>query len=80
MAVPCVLWGFDRGAWINEFGLKCWGNGSAGEYDDWRSGGGLRGDVCGVRADKIGDLARGWSLAVDSPARAVGVRTIVGQR
>ena len=79
MAVPWVLWGFDRGAWINEFGFKCWGNGSGGEYDDWRSGGALRGDVCGVRADKIGDLARGWLLAVDSPARAVGVRTIVGQ-
>ena len=25
------------------------------------------GDVCGVRADKIGGLARGWTLAVECP-------------
>ena len=47
--------------------LDCsgWGDGSAGEYGDWRAGGALRGDVCGVRADKIGGLARARALPVE---------------
>ena len=64
-AVPRVLWGLVSGGSLDEFGLKWLGNCSAGEYGDWRAGGALRGDVCGVRADKDSGLARARALPVE---------------
>ena len=40
----------------------------------------LRGDVCGVRADKIAGLARGWTLALECLRGRLVVKPIVGQR
>jgi hypothetical protein len=47
--------------------LDCsaWYDRSAGEYGDWCAGGALRRDVFGVRADKIGGLARARALPVE---------------
>jgi hypothetical protein len=47
--------------------LDCsgWGDRCAGEQGDWRAGVALRGDVCGVRSGKIGDLARAQALPVE---------------
>ena len=36
-----------------------------GTLFDYASAAARCGDVCGVRADKIGGLARGWTLAVE---------------
>ncbi len=47
--------------------LDCsaWYDRSAGEYGDWCAGGALRRDVFGMRADKIGGLARARALPVE---------------
>ena len=62
--------------------LDCsgWGDGSAGEYGDWPGAGALRGDAFGVRGGQNWRLCVSAGVAGGTPARAVGVRTIVDQR
>ena len=44
---------------------SCWGDRCAGEQGDWLAGVAVRGDVCGVRSGKTGDLARAQALPVE---------------
>src|SRR5580704_3643277 len=76
-AVPRALWGFGRGGWFSGLDCSGWGDGSAGEYGDWPGADALRGDAFGVRGGQNWRLCVSAGVAGPTPARAVGVRTMV---